>query len=105
MVTPLLRSSDSFIRVPAQGTFIAPMVMEESTKSDPHMATAVSVVRGLTEVIRRSRATTLMGLREDLKQEVDNMKLHSGGNVSISSACELFLRFVTRTRLDGVPFE
>ena len=71
--------------------------VEEMMKTDRHLAAAVGVVRALTAVIRRSKATTLMGLREELQSEVEKLKASTPGSVTIASGCELFMRFVTRT--------
>ncbi len=44
-------------------------------------------------------ANTLMGLERELKSAADLLKSCSNA-LSVSSACELFTRFVTRTSLD-----
>lgn len=44
-------------------------------------------------------ATTLMGLREDLITTAEKLKKFNS-SLSLSSSCELFTRFVTRTSLD-----
>eukprot|EP00727_Mastigamoeba_balamuthi_P009614 m51a1_g5275 putative translation initiation factor eif-2b alpha subunit (315) ;mRNA; f:156486-158279 len=79
--------------------------VSEYMKGDPALAGAVAVVRALTEVIENSKANTIMGLRDELQQEVEKFKdASTTGSVSLVSGCELFMRFVTRTTLDFAVF-
>lgn len=63
-----------------------------------------AAIKALTEGIRRSTATTLMGLRNDLMQAGEALKQCDDAPISIESLCELFVRFVTRTALDVPDF-
>eukprot|EP01108_Squamamoeba_japonica_P008562 TRINITY_DN7651_c0_g1_i1.p1 TRINITY_DN7651_c0_g1~~TRINITY_DN7651_c0_g1_i1.p1 ORF type:complete len:328 (+),score=154.21 TRINITY_DN7651_c0_g1_i1:39-986(+) len=64
---------------------------------------AVAAVKVLTEVIQKSKASTMMGLQITLGEAADLMKAKTT-NIAVASACELFARFVTRTSLDTPDF-
>ena len=64
-----------------------------------------AAIKALTEDIKRSRATTMMGLRDELRQACEALKQRPDAPMSIASLCELFVRFVTRTALDVTDFE
>jgi hypothetical protein len=64
-----------------------------------------AAIKALTEDIRRSSATTIMGLRNDLMQAGEALKQCDDAPISIESLCELFVRFVTRTALDVPDFD
>jgi translation initiation factor eIF-2B subunit alpha len=68
----------------------------------PDAGIAVAAVRALTAVIRRSTASTMLGLTIELRAAADELKQEVGLNttISITAATELFLRYVTRTALD-----
>eukprot|EP00962_Isochrysis_galbana_P004617 scaffold1255_cov120-Isochrysis_galbana.AAC.5 len=72
---------------------------EEST------SVCAAAIKALTEDIRRSSATTLMGLRDDLMTAGALLKQCDDAPISIESLCELFVRFVTRTALDVPDFD
>lgn len=72
-------------------------------RDEPDMSAAVAAVHALTEVIKESKANTMMGLEIELKCAADVLKgCHIA--LSVSSGCDLFTRFVTRTSLDVPDF-
>eukprot|EP01114_Cavostelium_apophysatum_P014036 TRINITY_DN3532_c0_g1_i1.p1 TRINITY_DN3532_c0_g1~~TRINITY_DN3532_c0_g1_i1.p1 ORF type:complete len:343 (-),score=96.27 TRINITY_DN3532_c0_g1_i1:16-1044(-) len=71
---------------------------------NPEVAPAVSAVRALTELIKLSKANTMMELEMELKKAVDLLK-NSSNALSVSSGCELFARFVSRISGDVPRFE
>ncbi|KAI0226293.1 Translation initiation factor eIF-2B subunit alpha [Lamellibrachia satsuma] len=79
---------------------------EETMKDDPSTSEAVAAINTLTEFIRRNSAETLVGLRENLKDAISTLTTSDHALVtSISSGCELFLRFITLTALDNPDFD
>eukprot|EP00897_Mesotaenium_endlicherianum_P003407 jgi/Mesen1/3094/ME000184S02163 len=72
----------------------------EKWRRDPDLAMAVAAIRALTGVIRRSEATTMMGLEIELKQASDALKAQHKTSISLSAGCNLFMRYVTRSALD-----
>lgn len=72
------------------------------TKESPDAGVAVAAVRALTAVMRRSAASTMLGLTIELRAAADELKQDVGltTTISITAATELFLRYVTRTALD-----
>lgn len=75
----------------------------ETISKDTDTSAAVAAVRALTEVIKASKANTMMQLEMELKLAAE---LLQSCNVvlSVASACELFTRFVTLTSLDVPDF-
>lgn len=65
----------------------------------------VAAIRALTKAIKSSGATTLMGLRECLKEAGEALRKRPDAPMSIASLCELFVRFVTRVALAQVSVE
>lgn len=65
----------------------------------------VAAIKALTEDIRTSDATTMMGLRDELRCAGEQLKLRPDAPISIASLCELFVRFITRTALDFGDFD
>ncbi|CAN6351763.1 unnamed protein product [Urochloa humidicola] len=63
----------------------------------PEAAEAVAAIMALAAVIRSSRATTMMELEIELKKASDKLKSWDATSISLSAACDLFMRFVTRT--------
>ncbi|KAK3139817.1 hypothetical protein QOZ80_5AG0390810 [Eleusine coracana subsp. coracana] len=63
----------------------------------PDAAEAVAAIMALAAVIRSSRATTMMELEIELKKASDKLKSWDATSISLSAACDLFMRFVTRT--------
>jgi translation initiation factor eIF-2B subunit alpha len=79
------------------------------------MAMPVAAIKALLGVVQRSEATTMMGLQDELKQARDIMvkdfesqdasKSRGGSLIALSSGCELFLKYVTRSFLELPDFE
>ena len=63
-------------------------------------STSAAAIKALTEDIKRSGATTMMGLRDDLIHAGQALGQRQDAPISITSLCELFVRFVTRTALE-----
>jgi translation initiation factor eIF-2B subunit alpha len=91
----------------------------DSLRESKDMAVAVAAIRALTSVIRNSNALTMMGLEKELKdaalalqrysiafcltipclmsyQSTDDRRCNPTA-ISLKAACELFLRYTTRT--------
>ena len=79
------------------------------------MATPVAAIKALLGVVQRSKATTMMGLQDELKQAKEIMikdfeneaKFSSRGGslIALASGCDLFLKYVTRSFLELPDFE
>eukprot|EP01098_Paradermamoeba_levis_P015679 TRINITY_DN8090_c0_g1_i1.p1 TRINITY_DN8090_c0_g1~~TRINITY_DN8090_c0_g1_i1.p1 ORF type:complete len:279 (-),score=81.05 TRINITY_DN8090_c0_g1_i1:219-1055(-) len=72
----------------------------EWRESNPEMSEAVAAVKALVEVIKVSKASTMMGLQVELKEVAELLKKQSV-STAIVSGSELFLRFVTRTSVSA----
>ncbi|XP_021761877.1 translation initiation factor eIF-2B subunit alpha-like [Chenopodium quinoa] len=74
-------------------------VIEEfnSWRKQPDLAEAVAAIRALASVIRSSNATTMMELEIELKKASDSLKSWDATSISLTAACDLFMRYVTRT--------
>jgi translation initiation factor eIF-2B subunit alpha len=59
--------------------------------------------QALTGVIKRSRATTMMGIERELKEAAATLERCNATAISLRAGCELFLRFVTRTSALELP--
>ena len=77
------------------------------------MATPVAAIKALLGVVQRSKATTMMGLQDELKQAKELM-IHDLKNeapnrgrslIALASGCDLFLKYVTRSFLELPDFE
>jgi len=76
-------------------------------------AVPVAAIKALLGVVQRSKAETMMGLQDELKQAADLMvenfssAASSSGrsHIALQSGCELFLKYVTRTFLELPDFE
>ena len=61
----------------------------------------VAAIKALSGVIKRSTATTMMGLQIELKAAADDLKAQQlSHTISLEAGCELFLRYVTRCSLE-----
>jgi translation initiation factor eIF-2B subunit alpha len=75
---------------------------------DQDSGVPVAAIRALTGVIKRSSASTMLGLTIELRSAADDLKrianfpLGLNTSISLAAGCELFLRFVTRTALGYV---
>jgi translation initiation factor eIF-2B subunit alpha len=86
----------------------SPQLLVEKFRSwlqeDHNLAEAMAGVKALTEVVRSSKAETMMGLQIELEEAVKAISQVSS-SLSLKSGCELFQRYVTRTYLDIPDFE
>lgn len=73
-------------------------------REDPTISIAVAAIQTLTLVIKRSKATTMMGLEIELKAATDTLKSYGKSTISLTAGCELFSRYVTRTSLELTDF-
>lgn len=69
------------------------------------MSTAVAAIQTLLEFMNQNSAETLSELRDNLQQVIKVLTKTEGSVASISSGCELFLRFITLASLDNPDFE
>mmetsp|Transcript_10859 Transcript_10859/g.11939 ORF Transcript_10859/g.11939 Transcript_10859/m.11939 type:complete len:300 (-) Transcript_10859:23-922(-) len=79
--------------------------MDKYRTEDPERSVAAAAVGSLTEVIKRSKAGTIMGLDVDIREAVKVLKSATSETLTVKSACELFLCFVTRTALGKPDFQ
>ena len=87
---------------PDESDMAAPHPILESYTTyldDTDKSSATSAIVALTDDIRRSTATTMMGLRDELRQAGEALKSCPDAPISIGSLCELFVRFVTRIQM------
>ncbi|KAK9101639.1 hypothetical protein Scep_025069 [Stephania cephalantha] len=66
-------------------------------RKQPDLAEAVAAILALASVIRSSQATTMMELEIELKKASDSLKSWDTTSISLTAACDLFTRYVTRT--------
>lgn len=74
------------------------------------MALPVAAIKVLLGVVQRSKATTMMGLQDELIQAREVMLNDMSGTggrslISLASGCDLFLKYVTRSFLELPDFE
>ncbi|OWA51895.1 Translation initiation factor eIF-2B subunit alpha [Hypsibius exemplaris] len=78
-----------------------------TVKEHPEMSPAVAAIKTLLQVLNRDLAETMSELRKNLKDAIaclcETDSYITG--TSISSGCELFLRFITLAALDHSDFE
>ena len=73
-----------------------PTTFEHLLKSEPELATAVAAIKTLILVLERCSAKTLQELIKLLKEATEQMKTEVDCSAcSVTSGCELFLRFIT----------
>eukprot|EP00128_Syssomonas_multiformis_P008013 Colp12_sorted_trinity150504_noHs@16498 len=94
--TPISHSDDRFGIVPK---------FEQELASDPDAPIAVAAYKALMEVIRKSSANTMMELRDDVKAASNLLSKRIADSISVSSASELFIRFVSRAPVNATDFE
>ncbi|GLC44470.1 hypothetical protein PLESTF_000556900 [Pleodorina starrii] len=82
-----------------QGTLndIAVREFHDALNRDEEVAFAVAAIMALTAVIKRSSATTLMGVSKELEDAAQALQRVNPTNISLKAGCELFLRYTTRT--------
>ena len=72
---------------------------------DPVAGPSAAAIKALTESIKGSSATTIMGLSEVLREAGAALSSLRDAPMSIASLCELFVRFITRTALEARDFD
>mmetsp|Transcript_1153 Transcript_1153/g.3186 ORF Transcript_1153/g.3186 Transcript_1153/m.3186 type:complete len:323 (-) Transcript_1153:487-1455(-) len=72
---------------------------------DPVAGPSAAAIKALTQSIKTSSASTIMGLREVLSEAGAALSSLNDAPMSIASLCELFVRFVTRTALEARDFD
>jgi len=76
---------------------------------DTDLPVAVAAIASLTHCIEHSQASTMMALHIELKeavQAIQNFAAHtSTRTVPLKAACDLFMRYVTRTTGSGTELE
>ena len=75
---------------------------------DPNGGPSCAAIKALTEHIKLSSASTMMGLHESLRYAGETLSKRPDAPMSIASLCELFVRFVTRTsrsKVEASDFE
>ncbi|XP_013794345.1 translation initiation factor eIF-2B subunit alpha-like [Limulus polyphemus] len=79
---------------------------ENFLKQDPSLSAAVAALHTLMTVMEEDTSETVTGLRENLVKANDTLIKFSqvSSSISIRSAFELFLRFITLTVLDHKDF-
>jgi len=92
---------------------------EEKNNSIEHrsvVALPVAAIQSLLDVIRRTKAGTMMGLQEELRRAEEDMlefarspssrSILKGGRsfIALASGCELFMKYVTRAFLETPDF-
>ncbi|GAB1608154.1 translation initiation factor eIF-2B subunit alpha-like [Argonauta hians] len=77
---------------------------DEVIRKEPENSQALAAVKTLLEVVKRSEATTLIELQQVLKDAGKYLDLRDENGISVSSACQLYLRFITFTSLEFQEF-
>eukprot|EP00873_Tetraselmis_striata_P021857 jgi/Tetstr1/442121/TSEL_030276.t1 len=77
----------------------------EALMRSPDMAVAVSAIKALTAVMKKSEAATMMGLERELRDAANSLTRCNPTAISLQAGCELFLRFVTRTAAHSLESE
>mmetsp|Transcript_17165 Transcript_17165/g.20663 ORF Transcript_17165/g.20663 Transcript_17165/m.20663 type:complete len:394 (-) Transcript_17165:65-1246(-) len=73
-------------------------VFHAALASDGEMAVAVAAIKALAFIIENSKASTLMEIETELKEGAAALKACDATSISLSAACELFMRHVTLTQ-------
>ncbi len=75
-----------------------------STAEKEETSIALVAIKALIKTIANSQATTMMGLQCELKDATERLEKAST-SLALTSGCELFMRFVTRTSDEITDFE
>ena len=75
---------------------------ERLLREEGSTSVCAAAIQALTEDIARSSATTMMGLRDELRAAGEVLKQSPDAPISLASLCELFVRFVTRIAMKMV---
>ncbi|NWR76533.1 EI2BA factor, partial [Centropus unirufus] len=68
-------------------------------RDDPDVSSAVAAIRALLDCLKQDRGETIQGLRSSLLAAIDTLS-RVDSSVAVSSAGELFLRFISLTSLE-----
>ncbi|XP_035690493.1 translation initiation factor eIF-2B subunit alpha-like [Branchiostoma floridae] len=74
-------------------------------QESPQMSAAVAAIHVLMLFLKQNTAGTLAELRDNLKEAIKTLTKSDTSITSVSSGCELFLRFITLTALDHPDFQ
>ncbi|XP_055347334.1 translation initiation factor eIF-2B subunit alpha-like [Paramacrobiotus metropolitanus] len=76
-------------------------------KDNPDLSPAVAAIQTLIEFLKLNSAETMVELRKNLKDAIERLCAADSyiTGTSISSGCELFLRFITLAALDHSNFD
>ncbi|CAI8026670.1 Translation initiation factor eIF-2B subunit alpha [Geodia barretti] len=77
------------------------LVKEFEAALDQNLSEAVAAIQTLLKFIKTCKVGTISGLRAELKVATETLIKARTSTVSVSSGCELFLRFITMTSLEG----
>jgi translation initiation factor eIF-2B subunit alpha len=77
------------------------LVKEFEAALDQNLSEAVAAIQTLLKFIKNCKVGTISGLRAELKVATETLIKARTSTVSVSSGCELFLRFITMTSLEG----
>ncbi|XP_067684031.1 translation initiation factor eIF2B subunit alpha-like [Haliotis asinina] len=72
---------------------------------DPDISAAVAAIKTLLKFIEANKVETLAEMRERLKDAINTLTQTDSSVTSISSGCELFLRFITLANLQHSDFQ
>eukprot|EP00741_Cyanophora_paradoxa_P006478 tig00001003_g6271.t1 len=72
---------------------------------DPDCAAAVAAIKALTLAIKKSTASTLHGLNQDLSIASKVLGDRCKYSISLAAATELFSKYITRTTLNAPDFQ
>ena len=64
-------------------------------KDDPDISVPLAAIKTLIKVIEHSKAETISGLDKEIKDIIKDLNESSYNPTSLTSGCELFLRFIT----------
>ncbi|EDO35087.1 predicted protein [Nematostella vectensis] len=78
---------------------------KECVAQEPGMSAAVAAIHTLIEFMNTSQAETLSELRDNLQKVIESLTRADVAVTSVSSGCELFLRFITLSALDSPDFK
>ncbi|XP_031553243.1 translation initiation factor eIF-2B subunit alpha-like [Actinia tenebrosa] len=78
---------------------------EKCMDKDPGMSVTVAAIHTLIEFINTTSAETLYELRNLLQKVIQTLTRADVAVTSVSSGCELFLRFITLASLDNPDFK
>lgn len=80
------------------------VIEEFKRKKNTEVAVAVAAIQTLVSVCRRSTARTLMGLQVEVKAASDRLVLYNKMSIPVTTSCEVFNKYITRTGIDILDF-